>query len=429
MLVVRIERIRIASVLHRTDEALGLAGRAQGRAEVHQRLIEVEHVAMRQHRARHGPRVPFHRVALGRAGADEEAEEAARDVGVEIRRPLAEGEAHDGARRVLADPLERPERRLVRRQLAAVALDRLACDRVEPLRADVVTERPPGLGDVGLRRIRQRAQARLFVQPLLVLRQDAVDLLLLQHDFGPEDVVRVASVPPRQTAPVRPVPLEEPAPEPLTVCRNGYDKFRTRTPRTPRARRTSYNLQALKIYTKTGDRGDTGLFGGTRVSKADPRVAAYGDVDELNASLGLARAMLVAADDQELAGMLERIQRDLFALGARLADPGHKIADRVMKAAVTAADITRLEEWIDALESVLPPLRRFILAGGSQAGAALHLARTICRRAERAMVGLLAGDADAAEPELLIYVNRLSDLLFVMARRAQPRAGAPAIEW
>jgi len=199
-----------------------------------------------------------------------------------------------------------------------------------------------------------------------------------------------------------------------------------RTPRTPR---TSYNLQALKIYTKTGDRGDTGLFGGTRVSKADPRVAAYGDVDELNASLGLARAMLVAADDQELAGMLERIQRDLFALGARLADPGHKIADRVMKAAVTAADITRLEEWIDALESVLPPLRRFILAGGSQAGAALHLARTICRRAERAMVGLLAGDADAVEPELLIYVNRLSDLLFVMARRANLRAGTPEIEW
>ena len=185
----------------------------------------------------------------------------------------------------------------------------------------------------------------------------------------------------------------------------------------------------MKIYTKTGDRGDTGLFGGTRVSKADPRVAAYGDVDELNASLGLARAMLVAADDQELAGMLERIQRDLFALGARLADPGHKIADRVMKAAVTAADITRLEEWIDALESVLPPLRRFILAGGSQAGAALHLGRTICRRAERAMVGLLAGDKDAFESDLLIYINRLSDLLFVMARRANLRAGTPEIEW
>jgi cob(I)alamin adenosyltransferase len=185
----------------------------------------------------------------------------------------------------------------------------------------------------------------------------------------------------------------------------------------------------LKIYTKTGDRGETGLFGGTRVSKADPRVAAYGDVDETNANLGLARAMLVTAGDTELAAMLEQIQKDLFALGARLADPGHQIADRVAKAAVTADDIARLEGWIDALEAVLPPLRRFILAGGSQAGAALHVARTICRRAERAMVALLADQGDAFESGLLIYVNRLSDLLFVMARRANLRAGTPEIEW
>jgi cob(I)alamin adenosyltransferase len=185
----------------------------------------------------------------------------------------------------------------------------------------------------------------------------------------------------------------------------------------------------VKIYTKTGDEGETGLFGGTRVSKADPRVAAYGDVDELNAHLGFARATLLTADDTELAAMLEQIQRDLFALGARLADPGHKIADRVSKAAVSPADITRLEGWIDALEAALPPLRRFVLAGGSQSGAALHVGRTICRRAERAMVGLLAGDKDAFEPDLLIYVNRLSDLLFVMARRANQRAGTPEIEW
>jgi cob(I)alamin adenosyltransferase len=185
----------------------------------------------------------------------------------------------------------------------------------------------------------------------------------------------------------------------------------------------------VKIYTKTGDSGDTGLFGGARVSKADPRVAAYGDVDELNACLGCARAAAVAVDDQELAGMLEHIQRDLFALGARLADPGRKIADRVAKAAVTAADIARLEGWIDALEAGLTPLRRFILAGGSQAGAALHLARTVCRRAERAMVGLRAVDAQAFEADLLIYVNRLSDLLFVMARRANQRTGTPEIEW
>ena len=229
-------------------------------------------------------------------------------------------------------------------------------------------------------------------------------------------MVRVAGVPPGQVASVRAIPREEPPPEPLPLGR-----LRNLFP--------FYNLQAVKIYTKTGDSGDTGLFGGTRVSKADPRVVAYGDVDELNAGLGFARAALVSADDRELAGMLEQIQRDLFALGARLADPGHKIADRVTKAAVAPADIARLEGWIDALESALPPLRRFILAGGSQGGAALHLARTVCRRAERAMVALLAGDKEAFEPDLLIYMNRLSDLLFVMARRANQRAGTPEIEW
>jgi cob(I)alamin adenosyltransferase len=179
----------------------------------------------------------------------------------------------------------------------------------------------------------------------------------------------------------------------------------------------------VKIYTRTGDSGDTGLFDGTRVPKSDPRVSAYGDVDELNAWLGTARA---AGLDAELTGMVERMQRDLFAVGARLADPAHRIADRVTKAAVTAEDITRLEAWIDCLEAELPPLRRFILAGGAQAGAALHVARTVCRRAERAMVAL---GADAFEPELLVYVNRLSDLLFVMARAANHRAGAAEVEW
>jgi cob(I)alamin adenosyltransferase len=179
----------------------------------------------------------------------------------------------------------------------------------------------------------------------------------------------------------------------------------------------------VKIYTRTGDGGDTGLFDGTRVSKADPRVATYGDVDELNAWLGLVRA---AGVDEAIGGMLEQIQRDLFALGARLADPARRIAQRVTKAAVSGDDITRLEGWIDRLEAELPPLRRFILAGGSPAGAALHVARTVCRRAERAMVSL---GADAFEPELLVYVNRLSDLLFVMARAANQRAGTPEIEW
>jgi cob(I)alamin adenosyltransferase len=124
--------------------------------------------------------------------------------------------------------------------------------------------------------------------------------------------------------------------------------------------------------------------------------------------------------------MLEQIQRDLFALGARLADPAKKIAERVTKTAVTSEDISRLEGWIDRLESELPPLRRFILAGGCRTGAALHVSRTVCRRAERSMVAL--GSA-AVEPELLTYVNRLSDLLFVMARAANHRAGSAELEW
>jgi len=179
----------------------------------------------------------------------------------------------------------------------------------------------------------------------------------------------------------------------------------------------------VKIYTKTGDGGETSLFDGTRVRKSDPRVDAYGDVDELGAWIGFARS---SGLDAELAGMLEQIQRDLFGLGARLADPAHKIAARVSKAAIHADDIARLEGWIDALESELRPLRRFILAGGTPGASALHVARAICRRAERAMVGL---GADALEPELLVYVNRLSDLLFVMGRAANHRAGNPEVEW
>jgi cob(I)alamin adenosyltransferase len=179
----------------------------------------------------------------------------------------------------------------------------------------------------------------------------------------------------------------------------------------------------VKIYTRSGDAGETGLFDGTRVPKSNPRVAAYGDVDELGAWLGMARA---AGVDEGLGEMLDRLQRDLFGVGARLADPTHRIAERVTKAAVTADDVQRLETWIDSLENELPPLRRFILAGGSPAGASQHEARTICRRAERAIVGL---GPDAVEPELLIYVNRLSDLLFVMARAANHRAGSPELEW
>ena len=186
----------------------------------------------------------------------------------------------------------------------------------------------------------------------------------------------------------------------------------------------------MKIYTRTGDGGETGLFDGTRVPKSDARVTTYGDVDELNAWLGFARASL-GTGAERLGPMVERIQRDLFAIGARLADPTHRIAARVAKAAaVSPEDVARLEHWIDALEADLPELRRFILVGGSPGGAALHVARTVCRRAERAMVALSrAQDGAPLEEGLLTYVNRLSDLLFVMARWANHRAGVPEIEW
>jgi cob(I)alamin adenosyltransferase len=179
----------------------------------------------------------------------------------------------------------------------------------------------------------------------------------------------------------------------------------------------------VKIYTKTGDRGETSLFDGTRVPKTDPRVGAYGDVDELQAALGVAAAHLT---DRELLEMLVALQRDLFALGARLADPAHKIAARVSKVIVDDASVARLEQWIDALEATLPPLRHFVLSGGAPGGAALHLARTVCRRAERAVLAL---GSDAVEPVVVTYLNRLSDLLFVMARAANHRGGVPDIEW
>lgn len=180
----------------------------------------------------------------------------------------------------------------------------------------------------------------------------------------------------------------------------------------------------MKIYTRTGDGGDTALFGGTRVSKHDPRVAAYGEIDELNACLGTVRAQGELPGD--IGELLERLQKDLFAIGARLADPADQVARRVAKAAVSEADIQRLEDWIDRFETELPPLRRFILPGGNRAGAQLHCARAVCRRAERSIVALGAGHVDAP---VLVYVNRLSDLLFVLARVVNHRAGQPEVEW
>ena len=178
----------------------------------------------------------------------------------------------------------------------------------------------------------------------------------------------------------------------------------------------------MKIYTRTGDTGETSLFSGDRARKNDPRVDAYGEVDELNAWLGLARASSL---DATLSVEIVSIQRDLFALGAQLADPGDKLAPRVTKAVIGDDHILRLEQLIDRLEEQLPPLRRFILAGGTPAGAALHVARTVCRRAERRIVGL----DPPVDPVLLRYVNRLSDLLFVLARLVNHLGGVVEIEW
>jgi cob(I)alamin adenosyltransferase len=178
----------------------------------------------------------------------------------------------------------------------------------------------------------------------------------------------------------------------------------------------------VKLYTRTGDAGDTSLFDGTRARKNDPRVDAYGEVDELNAWLGFVRA---AAADAAIDGDIVALQRDLFALGAQLADPAEKLASRATKAIIGDADVLRLEQLIDRYDAEVPPLRHFILAGGTPAGAALHVARTVCRRAERRIVAL----DPPVDPVLVRYINRLSDLLFVMARLVNHRAGATETQW
>ena len=181
----------------------------------------------------------------------------------------------------------------------------------------------------------------------------------------------------------------------------------------------------LKIYTRTGDRGDTGLFGGGRVAKDDPRVEAYGEVDELNAAIGLARAIELMPRIDEV---LVPIQRDLFSLGALLATPDReKMRAQLDKARIDEERIAQLERAIDVGEGELEPLKAFILPGGTPKAAALHVARTVCRRAERRVVALRA---HVELPDLVvIYLNRLSDLLFVLARVANRRAGAGEVTW
>jgi len=179
----------------------------------------------------------------------------------------------------------------------------------------------------------------------------------------------------------------------------------------------------VKIYTKTGDAGETGLFGGPRVKKSDPRVEAYGDVDELNAAVGAARAIV---EDPEIDRHLARIQDELFCVGAELATP-HEAKARSAIPPVEAAWAATLEVAMDGWDGELPPLRQFVLPGGTRTAAALHLARCVCRRAERRIVAL-AAEAEVA-PEALVYVNRLSDFLFVAARIANHRARRDETAW
>jgi cob(I)alamin adenosyltransferase len=180
-----------------------------------------------------------------------------------------------------------------------------------------------------------------------------------------------------------------------------------------------------KIYTRTGDAGTTGLFGGGRVSKHHPRVAAYGEVDELNSVIGLVRATPpVELHDQ----LLETVQRDLFSIGGQLATPDpEKVRAALEKAELSSRRIEEFERIMDQAETILPPLTAFILPAGSLKAAAFHLARTVCRRAERQVVALAA---EAPVPEsFLVYLNRLSDLLFVLARLANHQDGREDVTW
>lgn len=179
----------------------------------------------------------------------------------------------------------------------------------------------------------------------------------------------------------------------------------------------------MKIYTKTGDDGMTGLLGSRRVRKDDLRIEAYGTVDELNAVLGVARAVGIDRGSDDL---LATIQDELFAVGSALADPN---PDGPFQASVNAGHVEWLERAIDAMEAELPTLTKFILPGGSQAAAQVHLARTVCRRAERLVVHLANVPGEHVRPELIVYLNRLSDALFVLARLANQRAGVADVPW
>lgn len=186
-------------------------------------------------------------------------------------------------------------------------------------------------------------------------------------------------------------------------------------------------MSDMRVYTRTGDDGQTGLFGGPRVAKDDPRLEAYGTVDELNSTIGVASTFL---EHDDLRAWLQIVQSDLFDVGGELATP--EIEERIRKGQpvgprVTDDDVAKLERWIDAMDEELQPLTRFILPGGTPASAQLHVARTVCRRAERRVLSL-SRDAQVA-PTVMRYLNRLSDCLFTMARVANARAGVAEPEW
>lgn len=178
----------------------------------------------------------------------------------------------------------------------------------------------------------------------------------------------------------------------------------------------------MKIYTKTGDKGMTGLYGGGRVSKSSPRIAAYGEIDELNALLGLARA---ETPHSQLKKTLGEVQATLFTLGAQLASP--KVDPKIE--VITAKHVDGLERQIDVITESLSPLKSFILPGGSKTSAMLHFARTVCRRAERSAVHLTSLPGEAVDHWVLIYINRLSDFLFILARLANQLENIEDIPW
>lgn len=179
----------------------------------------------------------------------------------------------------------------------------------------------------------------------------------------------------------------------------------------------------MKIYTRTGDTGSTGLFGGPRVSKDDDRIESYGTVDELNAAIGMARSAGVGVT---IDGQLDQIQHELFSIGAELATPD---PDAHQMRIITTDHIERLEGWIDQHEKTLPELKHFILPSGHAGSTALHLARSICRRAERRVVTLVRRHETNISEELIVYLNRLSDLLFVLTRAVNHDAGVDEVKW